>query len=94
MNKEELVFALSSKTAFSKKESERAIDEIFQIITDALISGDKVQVANFGVFEVKKRAPRMGRNPKANLPVPIPEKHVPSFKPSKVLKSLIESQNW
>ena len=86
MNKDEMVNILSQRTGFMKK-----LDAVFQIITEALATGDKVQIANFGTFEVKHRAPRTGRNPRANVPVPIPAKQVPSFKPGKVLKTLIES---
>lgn len=90
MNKDEMVNALAQKTGFTKKDSEFVLDSVFQIITEALVSGEKVQVAGFGTFEVKERAPRMGRNPKANLPVPIPAKLAPTFKASKVLKDTIE----
>ena len=74
----------------TKKDSEIALDAIFQIISDTLASGDKVQIVGFGTFEVKERAPRTGRNPKANLPVYIPAKRVPYFTPGKVLKSRVE----
>ena len=91
MNKDEIVNILSQRTGFMKKDSETLLDTAFQIITEALAAGDKVQIANFGTFEVKHRAPRTGRNPRANVPVPIPAKRVPSFKPGKFLKALIES---
>jgi DNA-binding protein HU-beta len=91
MNKDEIVNILSQRTGFMKKDSETLLGAAFQIITEALVSGEKVQIANFGTFEVKHRAPRTGRNPRANVPVPIPAKRVPSFKPSKSLKALIES---
>lgn len=91
MNKDEMVNILSQRTGFMKKDSEVMLDAVFQIITEALAAGDKVQIANFGTFEVKHRAPRTGRNLRANVPVPIPAKQVPSFKPGKVLKTLIES---
>jgi len=90
MNKEEMVNELSYKTGFTKKDSEAVLDAVFQIISDSLVSGDKIQIVGFGTFEVKERAPRVGRNPKANLPVPIPAKRVPYFTPGKVLKSLVE----
>lgn len=92
MNKDEIVNVLARKTGLTKRDSEYALDTVFQIITDALVDGRKVQVAGFGTFEVKERAPRMGRNPKANLPVPIPAKLAPTFKPSNALKELIERQ--
>ena len=90
MNKEEMVNALAQKTGYTKKDSEIVLDAVFQIISDTLASGRKVQVVGFGTFEVKERAPRMGRNPKATMPVPIPAKRVPYFTPGKVLKSRVE----
>lgn len=90
MNKEEMVNALSQKIGLTKKDSEVALDAVIQIITDTLASGHKVQIVGFGIFEVKERAPRTGRNPKANLPVYIPAKRVPYFTPGKVLKSRVE----
>lgn len=90
MNKEEMVNALSQKIGLAKKDSEVALDAVIQIISDTLASGHKVQIVGFGTFEVKERAPRTGRNPKANLPVHIPAKKVPYFTPGKVLKSCVE----
>lgn len=91
MNKEEIVGALSQKARLTRKDSEAAIDAVFEIITDALSSGDKVQIVGFGVFEVKDRAPRVGRNPKANVPVNIPARKMPVFKPGKPLKEAVDS---
>lgn len=90
MNKEEMVNALSQKIGLTKKDSEVVLDAVIQIISDTLASGHKVQIVGFGTFEVKERAPRTGRNPKANLPVYIPAKRVPYFTPGKVLKSRVE----
>lgn len=90
MNKEEMVNALSKQIGLTKKDSEMALDAVFQIISDSLAVGDKVQIVGFGTFEVKQRAPRTGRNPKANLPVHIPAKRVAYFTPGKVLKSRVE----
>lgn len=90
MNKEEMVNALSQKIGLTKKDSEVALDAVIQIISDTLASGHKVQIVGFGTFEVKERAPRTGRNPKANLPVYIQAKRVPYFTPGKVLKSRVE----
>lgn len=91
MNKEEMVGALSQKARLTRKDSETAIDAVFEIITDALSNGDKVQIVGFGVFEVKDRAPRVGRNPKSNVPVNIPARKMPVFKPGKPLKEAVDS---
>ena len=91
MNKEGLVSALSKKTGLPKISSEHVLNVLSEIITDALVSGDKVQLVGFGTFEVKSRAARTGRNPKANLPVRIPARKAPVFKPGVTLKSAVEN---
>lgn len=90
MNKEEMVTALSNRTGFTRRDSETALNSVLGIISDVLVSGQKVQIVGFGTFEVKNRAPRTGRNPKKNLPVKIPAKKVPYFTPGAVLKSAVD----
>lgn len=90
MDKKKLIDALSQRVGISKRDSEIVIDAVFEIITNTLETGSKVKVPNFGIFEVKARAARTGRNPKADTPVYIPAKKVPYFTPSKVLKSRVE----
>lgn len=90
MNKEEMIGALSHRTGFSRRDSETVLNTALQLISDELVSGNKVQLVGFGTFEVKNRAPRVGRNPKKNLPVKIPAKRVPYFTPGSVLKSAVD----
>lgn len=89
MNKEEMTCALAQETGMTKVSAEAALDAVLRIISDVLVSGDKIQLVGFGTFEVKERASRIGRNPRANVPVKIPAKRVPVFKPGKVLKSAV-----
>lgn len=91
MNKEELVSAFSRKTGMTKVNAEYALNKLSEVITDALVAGDKVQLVGFGTFEVKNRAPRTGRNVKANVPVHIPARKAPVFTPGAVLKSAVEN---
>lgn len=90
MNKEEMVTALSQRTGFTRRDSEAALNGVLNIISDELVSGQKVQIVGFGTFEVKNRAPRTGRNPKKNLPVKIPARKVPYFTPGSALKSVVD----
>lgn len=91
MNKEDMAGLLAQKARLTKKDAETALDAVFDIITNALSSGEKVQIVGFGAFEVKSRAPRVGRNPKANVPVEIPARKMPVFKPGKPLKEAVDS---
>ena len=89
MNKAELISAVAEKTGLSKKDSEKAINATFDAITVSLEAGDKVQLVGFGVFEVKERSARIGRNPKTKEEIQIPASRVPAFKAGKVLKDSV-----
>ena len=89
MNKSGLVEVIAQKSHLTKKDCESALNAFIAAITDALKSGDRVQLVGFGVFEVKQRAARTARNPKTNEPVVIPASKLPMFKPGKALKEAI-----
>lgn len=89
MNKAELVAAIAEKAGLSKKDSERALDAAVETVADTLASGDKVQLVGFGVFEVKTRAERTGRNPRTKESIVIPETKLPVFKAGKALKDAV-----
>ena len=89
MNKAELINAVAAATEFSKKDAEAAVTATLEAITSALKDGDKVQLVGFGAFEVKKRAARVGRNPKTNDTIEIPASVVPVFKAGKALKDAV-----
>ena len=89
MNKTELIAAVAEKTGLSKKDSDAAVAAMVDVITESLVQGEKVQLVGFGSFEVKKRAARVGRNPKTKEPIEIPASTVPVFKAGKVLKDTV-----
>lgn len=69
---------------------DRVIREAIEIISLNLEKGNSVSLPKFGVFKTITRAPRTGRNPKTNSPVYIPEKRIPTFLSSDVLKNRIK----
>ena len=89
MNKAELISAVAEKTGLSKKDSEKVINATFETITTSMEAGEKVQLVGFGVFDVKERGVRMGRNPKTKEEIEIPASRVPVFKAGKALKDAI-----
>ena len=89
MNKAELIDAVSSKTGLQKAEATRAVDAVFDAVTEALKGGDAVSLLGFGTFVVKARAARTGRNPRTNEPIEIPATKVPGFKAGKALKDAV-----
>ena len=89
MNKAELINAVAASTGFSKKDAETVVSATLDAITAALQEGEKVQLVGFGSFEVKKRAARIGRNPKSKETMEIPASVVPVFKAGKALKDSV-----
>ena len=89
MNKAELINAVAASADVSKKDTEAVITAMLDTITDALKEGDKVQLVGFGSFEVKKRAARIGRNPRTKEEIEIPATVLPVFKAGKLLKDTI-----
>ena len=89
MNKTELIAAAAEKAGLTKKDTERALNAAIDAITAALAAGDKVQLSGFGIFEVRAREARVGRNPHTKQTIEIPATRVPAFKASKSLKDAV-----
>lgn len=90
MNKTDLVNNIAAKSGMSKKDVETVLNGLLGEITDALSSGDKVQLIGFGTFETRKRSGRTGRNPQTGTTITIPESVVPAFKAGNKLKEAIK----
>lgn len=90
MNKTELIAAMAETSNLSKKDCEAALTAFITATENALKAGDKVQLVGFGIFEVKERAARIGRNPATGTEIEIPASKAPAFKPGKVLKDAIQ----
>lgn len=90
MNKAELIAEVAEKTGLSKKDCERAVNATLQTISDTIETGEKVQLVGFGVFDVKMREARIGRNPKTKEEIQIPASRVPVFKAGKALKDSVD----
>ena len=89
MNKTELVAAVAEKAGMTKKDVERVINATLDTMIQSLSKGEKVQISGFGIFEVKDRESRVGRNPRTKETIQIPATRLPVFKASKVLKDTI-----
>ena len=89
MNKVELIAQIAEKSGLSKKDAEKALAATVDAITEAVSTGDKVQLVGFGSFEVKQREARVGRNPKTKEAIEIPATRVPIFKAGRALKDAV-----
>ena len=81
-----MIDAIASSADLPKAAAGRALDAVVDSITGALKSGDSVSLVGFGVFSVKERAARTGRNPQTGEPIQIKAAKVPSFKAGKGIK--------
>ncbi|MBN1296188.1 integration host factor subunit alpha [bacterium] len=89
MTKEDLVNCIWEKMNVSKKESAEIVEQILLNIKDVLQSGDKLKIGGFGVFEVRERKARLGRNPKTGEAAEIKSGHTIKFKPGKTLRQQV-----
>ena len=89
MTKTELIAISAEKTGLTKKQAEQVINAALEAITAELTTGNRVQLAGFGIFETKTRQARTGRNPKTNETIEIPASTSVAFKASKTLKDAV-----
>ncbi|TLS48605.1 HU family DNA-binding protein [Paenibacillus antri] len=90
MNKQDLINSISEKSGLTKKDVESVLNSFLGEVTDALSSGDKVQLIGFGTFETRKRSARVGRNPQTGATLEIAESKVPAFKAGNKLKEAVK----
>jgi len=91
VTKRELVIEVAERLGYTQNEVSDVIQATLDAITQALAEGNRLEIRNFGVFELKCRDARIGRNPRTGDMVPIEEKRIAVFKPGKMLKELVEN---
>lgn len=89
MNKTELVAAVAKKSGLSKKDADKAVSAIIEIIVKTVKKGDKVQLIGFGTFSKRHRNKRSGRDPRTGKPITIPARDVPAFTAGAVFKKAV-----
>ncbi len=89
-NKNDLVTAVANSTGLSKTDAGKAVDGVFDAITDALKSGEEVRLVGFGTFSVSSRAASEGRNPRTGQKINIPASKQPKFKAGKGLRDAVQ----
>lgn len=91
MTKSELIEALANKqTHLAFKDVELAVKCMIEQMSEALASGERIEIRGFGSFSLHYRPPRIGRNPKTGESVSLASKHVPHFKPGKELRDRVD----
>jgi integration host factor subunit beta len=92
MIKADLINRISKELNVPKQEAETGVNLFFDTIKEAILKGEEIEVRGFGSFRFRQRPPRSGRNPRTGDPVKVPPKKVLYFKPSKLLKELINKE--
>ncbi len=90
MTKRELVMRVATKVDMTQNEVAAIIDGAFETIAQSLAQGERWELRDFGIFEVKPRGPREARNPRTGAKVSVPEKNVVTFRPGKRMKQRID----
>ena len=91
MNKNDLVQKLAERNGLSKMDAQKAIDGVFELITDSLKRGDEVRVTGFGVFVGSSRAGGKGRNPQTGEEIVIKASRAARFRANKSLKDTLNA---
>lgn len=91
MTKADLVASIAEKAGVTKKDADKMLSVMMDVIMESLANGDKVQLIGFGTFEIKERAARKGHNPRTGEEIDIPAAKVPTFKAGKVFKEAVSS---
>lgn len=91
MTKSELIEALARRQShLAYKDVELAVKSLLEQMSQALATGQRIEIRGFGSFSLHFRPPRVGRNPKTGASVGLPGKHVPHFKPGKELRERVD----
>ena len=90
MRKRDIVLKISQETEIKQVIVKEVVQRTFDTILESLKSGKRIELRNFGVFQVKKRKKRVGRNPKTGEVVPVPERRTVVFKPGLEMKNFIK----
>jgi len=89
LTKKDIVRTISEETGLTQQQTKDVVQRTFDAIIEALASERRIELRNFGVFEVKQRAARTARNPRTGVQVDVPEKFVVTFKPGKEMEARV-----
>lgn len=89
MTKKEIVKTISDEIGLTQLKTKEIVQKTFDAIVEALVEERRIELRNFGVFEVKKRAARKARNPRTGAKVNVPQKFVVTFKPGKEMEERV-----
>ena len=89
MTKKDIVLKVAEETNLKQIDVKQVVQKTLDYIIESLTKGETVELRNFGIFKVRSRKSRVGRNPKTGVTVPIPEKRIVSFKSGMIMKNKV-----
>ncbi len=87
--KKDIVKRIAEHTALTQVQTKEVVQKSFDAIIEAIVEEGRIELRNFGVFEVKVRRPRKARNPRTGQPVEVPAKTVVVFKPGRIMEERV-----
>ena len=90
LTKAELSEMLFERLGLNKRESKDMVEAFFELVNDTLVTGSDVKLSGFGNFQIRRKAPRPGRNPRTGEAIPINARHVVTFHASHKLKGMVQ----
>jgi integration host factor subunit alpha len=90
LTKAELAELLFDRLGLNKRESKDMVEAFFELVHDNLVQGDDVKLSGFGNFNIRRKAPRPGRNPRTGEAIPIKARNVVTFHASHKLKAIVQ----
>jgi DNA-binding protein HU-beta/integration host factor subunit beta len=91
VTKKDIVRTISEEVGLTQQQTKEIVQKTFDAIIDSLVRERRIELRNFGVFEVKPRAARKARNPRTGQQVEVPRKHVVTFKPGKHMEAKVRN---
>ena len=90
MTKKDIILKISDDTNLKQTDVKKIVQKSFDYMVEALVRGEKIELRNFGVFKIKERKSRTGRNPRTGQVVPVPARKVVVFKPGLKMKQKVK----
>lgn len=92
LTRADLSEAVHRKVGLSRTESADLVKTVIDLISDSLVAGNQVKLSSFGTFDVRSKRERIGRNPKTGEEVPITPRRVLVFRPSQIMKAVVNGE--
>lgn len=90
MTKKDIILKVSDETRLKQIDVKKVVQKIFDCIVESLVRGENIELRNFGVFKIKQRKSRTGRNPRTGEVVPVPPRRVVVFKSGLEMKQKLK----